>query len=757
MKPKDSEMKHHIADEAGPIETEIFASITGPKSEHIPSPLSGPSILPGSVTLDFVPTVDNIGKVDVVEITESQPVTETKLEQATVAPQHETPVHIDVVENTVQMPVYAMNTENLLEIDLSIQANVDEAKETEHESNTDICVQKTKEIDLDSDKKSKTPPPVSPKPQRKLDTEESLTKPNEQIHEESIPLETIQTKTEILIPDTKIDNEQKGTEPSSDTKHNMHESGSATNSDYHFRALEHIDDFVESIETRQERSASVSSESSYDDFKQCDVQDESNLEDIVEEIDTDMSATYSAIKEKDDLHDEQMEVYKSMAEHIVADVIETVKAMDLSERKTESPELSVEIQNDIQGTVNEHSEIPINSDDSPPPLPESDAPPLPLSPPPVTDTVFADQFADLNSEQEGSHDSFPSATSHIDTEQKEISSAHSFEPPPFSPIDEVIEISHTSQVHASIPTVVVSVHPDDVDDKLIVEDNSAVNDENTVYSQEKIGVDTEELVEYSDDFDESSVASETEEFKDAVTETDKSDSYHSVLSTKDENLDDQSVNTVISMYKDIGKSTDTNRNIETVGHKENDTLTDKSKTLDGELQMLESKDLASDENESVDTKSLTSSDDVLSEGDINENQENNDSQTLRDNEIPKTETSQGDPERKKMNGFSQGDLGRPKDLRRDLGSDKADSSFSSDSAMSPARSGTPHSDDDRVDVDRMIRCKFNIFNDWYRIFLFICAWKNTVMILSFRIDRLGQTVYTQIRLHLEEQSHLGLH
>ena len=34
---------------------------------------------------------------------------------------------------------------------------------------------------------------------------------------------------------------------------------------------------------------------------------------------------------------------------------------------------------------------------------------------------------------------------------------------------------------------------------------------------------------------------------------------------------------------------------------------------------------------------------------------------------------------------------------------------------------------------------------------------NTVMILSFRTDRSGQTVQTQIRLLLEEQSDQGLH
>ena len=35
--------------------------------------------------------------------------------------------------------------------------------------------------------------------------------------------------------------------------------------------------------------------------------------------------------------------------------------------------------------------------------------------------------------------------------------------------------------------------------------------------------------------------------------------------------------------------------------------------------------------------------------------------------------------------------------------------------------------------------------------------KSTVMILSFRTDRPGQTVQTQIRVLLEEQSDQGLH
>ena len=37
------------------------------------------------------------------------------------------------------------------------------------------------------------------------------------------------------------------------------------------------------------------------------------------------------------------------------------------------------------------------------------------------------------------------------------------------------------------------------------------------------------------------------------------------------------------------------------------------------------------------------------------------------------------------------------------------------------------------------------------------SWKTTVMILSFRTDVPGQTVQTQTRLLLEEQSDQGLH
>ena len=698
-KPNEPEMKQTVNDEVGPIETEIFASITGPKSDHVQAELTGPSIMPGSVMLDFVPKVDNnLGKVDVVEVTESQPVTDTKLEQESIAPVHESAVHIDVVD-TVKTPDNLESKGDVIEIDLSVHSVVERGTEsgkveTDTEVEPKVCeennsVQQTKECDSVSDKKSKTPPPVSPKPKRKSITEESLSKPNEQIQEESIvPCETVKTETAIILAGNKTDNEQIETEPKAETKQDIHES--ATNKDYHFRAPEHIDDYVDVIETRQERSASVSSESSYDDFKQCDVQDESYLEDIVEENDTDTSAKYSELTQKEEIPVEQMEVYKSMAEHIVADVIETVKTMDLSESNTKSPEISVEIEHKDQVIDNDSSEIQINADDSPPPLPESDAPPLPLSPPPITDTISSSQFAELNSEQVNSQKETSSrgaeteSKSQKDTEHENVSSTQSVDPSSLNPVEDIIEISHTSQVHASIPTVVVSVCPD-VDTN--VYDKNVIDDNTTVDSQEKIGLGTEELAEYSDDFDESSVASETEDTKDDGTQAEKSDSYFSAVSQLDENLDDQSIKTVISMYEDIGKSIDSNQNIETVS---------------GNIKTLDS-----DENESVDTKSITSSDDVLSEGDIIENQENG---------VPRTETgneqgiSQGDSEKRKVNGFSRGDSGRPKDLRMDANSDKGDSPFSSDSAMSPARSGTPHSDDERVDVDRMIRCKFNSFD-----------------------------------------------
>ena len=48
-------------------------------------------------------------------------------------------------------------------------------------------------------------------------------------------------------------------------------------------------------------------------------------------------------------------------------------------------------------------------------------------------------------------------------------------------------------------------------------------------------------------------------------------------------------------------------------------------------------------------------------------------------------------------------------------------------------------------------------NDWCIIFLSNVLLRSTVMILNFRADRSGQTLQTQIRLLLEEQSDQGLH
>ena len=51
----------------------------------------------------------------------------------------------------------------------------------------------------------------------------------------------------------------------------------------------------------------------------------------------------------------------------------------------------------------------------------------------------------------------------------------------------------------------------------------------------------------------------------------------------------------------------------------------------------------------------------------------------------------------------------------------------------------------------------NILSALYA-FISLKSWVHTtVMILSFRTDRSGQTVQTQIRLLLEEQSDQGLH
>ena len=48
-------------------------------------------------------------------------------------------------------------------------------------------------------------------------------------------------------------------------------------------------------------------------------------------------------------------------------------------------------------------------------------------------------------------------------------------------------------------------------------------------------------------------------------------------------------------------------------------------------------------------------------------------------------------------------------------------------------------------------------NNQYTVIETVICHKATVMILSFRTDRSGQTVQTQIRLLLEDQSDQGLH
>ena len=52
---------------------------------------------------------------------------------------------------------------------------------------------------------------------------------------------------------------------------------------------------------------------------------------------------------------------------------------------------------------------------------------------------------------------------------------------------------------------------------------------------------------------------------------------------------------------------------------------------------------------------------------------------------------------------------------------------------------------------------FSVYQHLLRALLLASTSTCTVMILSFRTDRPGQTVQTQIRLLLEEQSDLGLH
>lgn len=603
--------KEQVSDESDPIETEIFASISGPKSEHIPSQLTGPSILPGSITYDYVSTKDKAdsvpGKVDVVESTESQPVTENKHEQeeVSIAPQHEMLVHVNIVQSTNDSVVNTINT-----------------------GSSDKIFQSEKE----------------------------------------------HSDQENVIIDNVNDLEQKETDP-------------IANNEYHFRAMEHIDDLVELDELPKQRSQSVSSESSYTEFNECNVEDESNLEEIVEENDTENSA----IEFKDNLSKQNMKAYRSMAENIVANVISSVKGMDLSEMHTEkNSESSMEIHEDV-GTKNiDYSEFPINVDEKPPPLPDNDAPPLPVSPCPVTETISSND------------------------------TSFSYSAPPSQNIvEDLKEISQTSQVHAETPIIVVSSE-DTADNVIDIDDNYVVHGETDVYSQEILAPDAEEQGEYTDDFENDS--SDNDEHKEAtfvqtdrLTDTDNDQTGKTAEA--DENPDEQSVNVVISMYADIEKSiihdTDTTQNVKTTANGEIPTI--ESQRIVGELQMLDNKDLISDETESVETKSLTSSEDVLSEGDIVENHDDNVPVSQTDTETIKTESEKCNTQTTKVNGYSvlisKTDVGRPEDLQIDSNSDKADSSFSSDSARSPPRSGTPHSDDDRgqdrglhnTDVDRMIR------------------------------------------------------
>ena len=64
-------------------------------------------------------------------------------------------------------------------------------------------------------------------------------------------------------------------------------------------------------------------------------------------------------------------------------------------------------------------------------------------------------------------------------------------------------------------------------------------------------------------------------------------------------------------------------------------------------------------------------------------------------------------------------------------------------------------------VSTLCRQSIELFHQklWYKLIgpLRHCLCIHTVMILSFRKDTFGQTVQTQIRLLLEEQSDQGLH
>ena len=64
-------------------------------------------------------------------------------------------------------------------------------------------------------------------------------------------------------------------------------------------------------------------------------------------------------------------------------------------------------------------------------------------------------------------------------------------------------------------------------------------------------------------------------------------------------------------------------------------------------------------------------------------------------------------------------------------------------------------------ISYIIQCFLENFGMMHQLFEVNCDLENenkvTVMILSFRTERPGQTVQTQIRLLLQEQSDQGLH
>ena len=619
--------KRNSVEESEPIETEIFASISGPKSEHIPSPLTGPNILPGAITYDYVTTKDKTdwvpGKVDVVESTSSQNITESELEQAE-APQHESPVHLDIVKDTDTDPNISLDHE--------------------------VC-----------------------------DDSSNILQSNKEV-----PLEQPGFENEVR-------------ENLNDT--DLKESESSTNNEYHFRALEHIDDFVEQVEPTKQRSLSVSSDSSYTEFNECNVEDESNLEEIIEENDVESGALKiidvneelgidnipehkSAIENKDNINEQNMEAYRSMAEHIVANVIASVQNMDLLEiHKGNDSESSKETHEDFEIDNAEYSEFPTNLDE-PPALPETEAPPLPMSPCPVTEMVTSDN----------------------------ISLSYSA-PVSQSLVEDVEESSQISQMHAEMPiNVVPSV--DTLDNAIDIE----IKNTNVVYSQEI--PDLEEQGEYTDDFENDS--SDNDEYREhRIT---YADSEQTGMSVEFENPDDQSIDVVVFMQADMEKSAVHDTNLYTpletdANNKEIPSYVD----YQARHHIIENKDSINDETESIETKSLTSSDDMLSDGDIVENHNDSISQSAVQPDIKKSEieSQKTESEAANLNGFSivAREVERLEKIKSDRDSDKANSSFSSDSAMSPVRSGTPHSDDDQEhergirspEVDRMIRCKCALF------------------------------------------------